>query len=620
MLVSTNLLLPIDDNDSDDNMSYLGSQRTIRKSKKTTKQKPLTEQELFNILDETPSNISNIREDDDNYSSCYETEDELSDVEERQLDSYEFITDAASNIKLYNGVLLNTKDAISKNIQLYSALCSGADLMFEPFSSSTLTANGLLNNIDFQHESIISKMTLPLDQTIIKIGCNEEEIYVFPNNYVDYNIAHLVDIVKNSKNTKFKTRIECHCQNLLTHADFILPLYKRIRDKIVIVKNADIVKHIEKYLATQKNRNKPVIERILRIFKRLMVYVFHPSVYDIENLVSIRQLLDQLRHSTEYERTTYITQLQDLFNDVEILVKFFKDYIGKCKCIQQPYDYTKRIPIKPTSDDIKLLSAAKITTKTQKYTKRSALGCGKYFSSQITFEIYGKESHKVYKIKIFRNGNFQAPGIKNKEMLDIIGPLTSLTNYLRDQFGTDIQVAYIISVMRNYLANVISTPFQSTLKDYNGRFKVLGTHLYLDALEAKCRQEKQAEFISPHDATTIFNILTDNFELKHAVTIWDYCGANSVAIAGITNNSEKSGGLLLKFDRPIPEKPNKKMTVKITSSGKINFDGCNSEIEVQELYYWLHNIFRRYKSEIMFNAATFNWNISDDDGYESLYD
>ena len=173
--------------------------------------------------------------------------------------------------------------------------------------------------------------------------------------------------------------------------------------------------------------------------------------------------------------------------------------------------------------------------------------------------------------------------------------------------------------MRNYLSNVISEPFISQLKDHNGKDKIMGTHVFLDKLEIKCRKEKNANFITPNDGLMIYLLLSSKFNNKIATIIYDFCNLTTIKIAGITNNSEKSGGLLLKFDRPIPEKPNKKMTVKITSTGKINFDGCNSEIEVQELYYWLHNIFRRYYNEIIFNPLHINYIISDDE-YDSIYD
>jgi hypothetical protein len=61
--------------------------------------------------------------------------------------------------------------------------------------------------------------------------------------------------------------------------------------------------------------------------------------------------------------------------------------------------------------------------------------------------------------------------------------------------------------------------------------------------------------------------------------------------------------------------------MKIYPTGKINFDGCNSELEMQELYAWINYIFRRHKSSIIFDNATFSLILSDDDeGYASIYD
>ena len=44
----------------------------------------------------------------------------------------------------------------------------------------------------------------------------------------------------------------------------------------------------------------------------------------------------------------------------------------------------------------------------------------------------------------------------------------------------------------------------------------------------------------------------------------------------------------------MPGDPIKKTTVKLLKKGKINFDGANSEYEVQELYYWLEYIYTKY--------------------------
>ena len=565
--------------------------------------------------EEYPGDQEDVADSDAADSADDESEISVEDICEEHLSAYECIVDERTGIRLYNGVLLDTKDAIVNNIELYKTINVASSL--DDLTSSTLTAKGLLVNVDFQNESVVSKMTLPKNQHIIKIGCNEEEVYMFPNDYVDYNITHLMDIIKNSKSTKYKTRIECACQNLLDHRDHLLVLYEDIKTQINSVRDTDIIRRIERYLAQQKNRNKTLLDKVSKILKRIVGYIFHQYLYDDDIRVAIFQLFDQLSHNVEFERDSAIEELRKLFMQIDKIVAFFKSYIARCKCIQQPYDPAKKVAIKLVAEDTK---RAKTAIKTQKYTRRKTQGCGKYFSSQITFEIYSAETEKIYKIKIFRNGNFQAPGIRNKEMRDIISPLFMLVEYLRDQFNADIYVSYIISVMRNYLSYIKTPTFLSPIKDHNGKPKVLGTHVYLDKLDERLRQDKNAEYLNPADARSIYTLLSRKFPTKVALAIYDMMHVTTLQIAGIVNNSEKVGGIIVKFDRPIPEKPSKKVAVKVTCAGKINFDGCNSENEVLEIYYWLHNIFRRYSGELIFNKSQLKYYVSDDDGYDSIYD
>ena len=57
------------------------------------------------------------------------------------------------------------------------------------------------------------------------------------------------------------------------------------------------------------------------------------------------------------------------------------------------------------------------------------------------------------------------------------------------------------------------------------------------------------------------------------------------------------------------------------SSGKINFDGANSELEVLEMFHWLNLIFTKYWDEIIYDPEKDRVCISDDsEYYESLYD
>lgn len=71
----------------------------------------------------------------------------------------------------------------------------------------------------------------------------------------------------------------------------------------------------------------------------------------------------------------------------------------------------------------------------------------------------------------------------------------------------------------------------------------------------------------------------------------------------IKYDSEKYPGYLIKVKTPNLYKPNKKTTIKIFPSGKIDIDGANEKIEAQYIYYWLNNLFLKnpefiYKNDI----------------------
>jgi len=54
-------------------------------------------------------------------------------------------------------------------------------------------------------------------------------------------------------------------------------------------------------------------------------------------------------------------------------------------------------------------------------------------------------------------------------------------------------------------------------------------------------------------------------------------------------NKEKYDGLLMKIKTPTVKKPDKRTTIKIFQSGKINIDGANNMDEANYIYWWLNN-------------------------------
>jgi hypothetical protein len=247
-------------------------------------------------------------------------------------------------------------------------------------------------------------------------------------------------------------------------------------------------------------------------------------------------------------------------------------------------------------------------------SKRKLQGTGEYFSSQITFEIYNPDNGKIYKIKLFRNGGFQIPGGSSPCMNDLIKPIKTLQDYLITQFlDENIKVLYLISVMRNYICRLLNKNLLIKLNDLEYILKEnKNTNIVINPI---------FEYLETNKKELNKKYHTSNETIEF---IQKYIGKNNnkIQIAEIQNNCERYFGLIVKFCRPVPWKINKRTTIKILRSGKINFDGGNSIEETLELYLWLITIFIQYKNEILHDTSVIDNNDSDysiGSGY-SVYD
>lgn len=236
-------------------------------------------------------------------------------------------------------------------------------------------------------------------------------------------------------------------------------------------------------------------------------------------------------------------------------------------------------------------------------SKRKVQGNGKYFSSQITSLISHPDTQDQYKIKLFRNGVFQVPGIRNPSMHDLVKPIDILREYLAYNFAENVQVVNFRAVMRNYKSRLINQHY----------------HVNLEKLEEIILREK----INPSYEKYLNNMLF-GFSEKHKEKIKDLLGNyNPMNIAEMTYNTDRCFCLIIKFYRPSVLDPSKKITVKLLKKGKINFDGGNSQQEVEELYYWLQYIYSKHKDQILFDIRNikneYDSDTSDCDE-QSIYD
>jgi len=249
--------------------------------------------------------------------------------------------------------------------------------------------------------------------------------------------------------------------------------------------------------------------------------------------------------------------------------------------------------------------------KEKSQTRRKLQGNGKYFSSQITFIIENEKKeetkdtdynlNKPFKIKLFRNGVIQVPGIRTSSMLDLVSPVDALRKYLETVFKHSIKVKKFIAVMRNYKTSLIN-------KNY---------HVNLVKLEELILKEKNDQ-----RNKKFIQYMTDFMDDTHKNKINELTeNYNPMNIAEITYNTDRCFCLIIKFYRPSLNDKTKKTTVKLLKKGKINFDGGNSEQEVEELYTWLENLYIKYKDEIIFDINLIqNIDQESSDSNESIYD
>lgn len=181
-------------------------------------------------------------------------------------------------------------------------------------------------------------------------------------------------------------------------------------------------------------------------------------------------------------------------------------------------------------------------------SNRVKQGNGKCFSSQITFDVFSVEKNKYYKIKLFRNGMIQIPGVLNTDMSDIKQPINDLINVLSGVFE-NVSLIELYSIMRNY---------KTAIKDDR---KVNLRKLYQILIQLK-------------DSTPMLN------EVKY--------------------NPERYPGLIVKFGTPIDKNKKKQATIKMFHSGKINIDGLVSEQHSTKYYNWVESVYNDYKSQVLY--------------------
>ena len=509
------------------------------------------------------------------------------DIETRELQYYE--SSIVDDIKIYNGVIRDEKQKILDNIEFFKHI-SPSDKLTD-ITPSTLTANGNISNINFNEEDFISKLPIPSvkNNIILKVGCNYGEIYTYPNPYVDHNISVMLQsiIALNGKNIK----IGCSCGKI----NLDIPTIHKIA--LQIVNNSEKFTEIFntiKNILDEEGYKKKKITTLMKNFGDFLQYNLSDE-FEIEQIYTIIEVC--IKHEQDF--------CYEFLDNIKKIITIFKIQLNVCNCSQKIQnikmnDIDKKAA-KKMNTNYKNVGRKKKVTK----AKRKAQGTGLYFNSQITFDVFNINTNKIIKIKIFRNGNFQVPGVKYPNMSDIIPLLKNLVEYLNGIHTTPVNITYLFSIMRNYICKL-----------QNPDVTIILTKL-ADVFQYEKTMEHIKSFAKYDNIIKTYDIPKD---VVH--DIFKYCNKSLYQISEILINTERYPGLLIKFNKPIPGDDNKKLTIKILSSGKINFDGATSELEIIEIYHWLQYMFNKYWDEIIYDPRNIICDISSDSctEYESIYD
>ena len=539
---------------------------------------------------------------------------EILDIEIRELQYYDYdiIKIPDSEIKIYNGVITTAKQSIIDNIEFYKSITDQTQI-FTKLEPSTLTARGSLTNMLFTEEDYIKELVIPgiKYSKILSIGCNYGHLVSFPNPYINQSVNSMVISIIALDGNNIK--IGCGCQELFDISK-VLPLVKTA-DKNTkkfdkILKNTILEK-----LPSNKKIEKKAITKILKNFNSIPNY----KIFDEDQKKEMHNIMEM--YITDKEELSFCS---GYFDSITNVISYFKAYEQTCTCMPKYIEENKLEIDRDFLVKEKKSSTRGRKTKDKKKKKRKIQGTGLHFNSQITFDIYNSFNNKITKIKIFRNGNFQIPGVKSPKMTDLIDSIVLLKDYFnnlnnlnnlnnielgfnQDEKEKKIEIPYIISVMRNYTYRICNE----------------NAVVRLSALEDILYYEKRMP-VKINNSKKYLRYVNDlNISDVAKFKIFKYCNVGFYQISEISLNEERYPPILIKFIRPIPNNDQKKLTVKILSSGKINIDGSTSELEVYEIYQWIQYIFNKYWNEIVYDCKEAVDEIISDDsesGYESIYD
>ena len=239
--------------------------------------------------------------------------------------------------------------------------------------------------------------------------------------------------------------------------------------------------------------------------------------------------------------------------------------------------------------------------KSKKKSSRKRIGNGNYFNSQITVtlrdpektdmlnecsrgdvvvdnEIYTKLKSCMYHIKIYTNGKFQVPFVRDEDINTVLPTvekamsIISVYEGVREVEDVDCEIEYIKSIMRNYRFNIKSPDLLIDIKKLR---KLVS--LYKMYVEDNSELDSY-EYLNKNSMLYNKMTKTELEELKAEFKEKADC-IDQRKITLVKYNNDNYTGFVIKFLTPIENKPGKETTAAIFDSNKINLYGCNNREE-----------------------------------------
>lgn len=239
--------------------------------------------------------------------------------------------------------------------------------------------------------------------------------------------------------------------------------------------------------------------------------------------------------------------------------------------------------------------------KSKKKSSRKRIGNGNYFNSQITVtlrdpektdilkeysredvvvdnEIYTKLKSCMYHIKIYTNGKFQVPFVRDEDINTVLPTvekamsIISVYEGVREIEDVDCEIEYIKSIMRNYRFNIKSPDLLIDIKKLR---KLVSLYkMYIEdssELDSYEYLNKNSMLYSKMTKTELEDLKAEFKEKAECI--------NQRKITLVKYNNDNYTGFVIKFLTPIENKPAKETTAAIFDSNKINLYGCNDREE-----------------------------------------